>query len=80
MRSHCNRLNDHSNLDNSVVLVCERNISTERSPLVGQVSAKFYGWRVSRVSAKDLYGRILGFLNRNRYFFFQVALQLYSRG
>jgi hypothetical protein len=32
------------------------------------------------VSATDLYGRILGFLDRSRYFFFQVALQLYSRG
>jgi hypothetical protein len=25
-----------------------------------------------------LYGRILGFLDRNRYFFFQVAPQLYT--
>jgi hypothetical protein len=28
----------------------------------------------------DPYGRILGFLDRSRYFFFQVAPQLYSRG
>jgi hypothetical protein len=27
-----------------------------------------------------LYGRMLGFLNRSRYYFFQVAPQLYSRG
>jgi hypothetical protein len=26
------------------------------------------------------YGRILGFLDRSRYFFFQVAPQLYSQG
>jgi hypothetical protein len=32
------------------------------------------------VSVTDLYGSILGFLDRNRYFFFQVAPQLYSRG
>jgi hypothetical protein len=32
------------------------------------------------VSLTDLYGRILGFLDRNRYFFFQVAPQLYSWG
>jgi hypothetical protein len=32
------------------------------------------------VSMTDSYGRILGFLDRNRYFFFQVALQLYLRG
>jgi hypothetical protein len=28
----------------------------------------------------DPYGRILDFLDWNRYFFFQVASQLYSRG
>jgi hypothetical protein len=32
------------------------------------------------VSSTDPYGRILGFLDRSRYFFFQVAHQLYSRG
>jgi hypothetical protein len=34
----------------------------------------------SVVSVTDPYGRILGFLDRSRYFFFQIALQLYSRG
>jgi hypothetical protein len=32
------------------------------------------------VSVTDPYARILRFLDRRRYFFFQVALQLYSRG
>jgi hypothetical protein len=32
------------------------------------------------VSTTDLYDRILGFPDRSRYFFFQVAPQLYSRG
>jgi hypothetical protein len=32
------------------------------------------------VSTTDPYGRILGLLDRSRYFFFQVAPQLYSRG
>jgi hypothetical protein len=32
------------------------------------------------VSVTDPYGRILDFINRSRYFFFQVAPQLYSRG
>jgi hypothetical protein len=32
------------------------------------------------VSVTDPYGHILGFLDRSRYFFFQVAPQLYSRG
>jgi hypothetical protein len=32
------------------------------------------------VSVTDPYGRVLGFLDRSRYFFFLVAPQLYSRG
>jgi hypothetical protein len=32
------------------------------------------------VSVTDPYGRNLGFLDRSRYFFFQAAPQLYSRG
>jgi hypothetical protein len=44
-------------------LVRERTILTERSPLVGEVSTNSYGC----------------FLNRSRYFFFQVAPELYSR-
>jgi hypothetical protein len=32
------------------------------------------------VSVTDPYGRFLGFLERSRYFAFQVAPQLYSRG
>jgi hypothetical protein len=31
------------------------------------------------VSETDFYGRILDFVDRNHYFFFQVAPQLYSR-
>jgi hypothetical protein len=31
------------------------------------------------VSVTDPYGRILGFLDRSRYFFYQLAPQLYSR-
>jgi hypothetical protein len=38
---------------------------------------RIVGCRV--VSVTDPYGRILGFLDRSRYFFFQVAPQLYSR-
>jgi hypothetical protein len=32
------------------------------------------------ISVTEPYGRILGFLDRSRYFFFQAAPQLYSRG
>jgi hypothetical protein len=62
-----------------MVWVRERTISTERPPLVGEVIANFL-WIEGRhvVSVTDPYGRILGFLDRSRYFFYQVAPQLYS--
>jgi hypothetical protein len=67
--------------DYSVALVRERIIPTERSPLVGEVSANFCGGRLCCVvSATDPLHSILGFTDRSRYFFFQVAPQLYSRG
>jgi hypothetical protein len=49
---------------NSVASVRERTIPTERPRSVWQIP----------------YGRILGFLNRSRYFFLQVAPQLYPWG
>jgi hypothetical protein len=58
---------------NSVAWVCELTILTKRPPLVSEVSANV-------VSVTDPYGRILGFLDRGHYFFFQVAPQLYSQG
>jgi hypothetical protein len=68
-------------IKNSVALVRKRTIPTERPPLVGEDSAKFFADRGCRVvSAKDPHGRNLGFLDRIRYYFFQVAPQLYSRG
>jgi hypothetical protein len=64
---------------NSVALVRERTIPSDR-----RLSAKLVltfadrGCRV--VSVTEPYGSIFGFLDRRRYFFFQVAPQLYSRG
>jgi hypothetical protein len=58
---------------NSVASVRERTIPTERPPLVGTKECHV-------VSMTDPYGRILGFLDRRRYFFIQAAPQLYSRG
>jgi hypothetical protein len=63
--------------NNSVALVRERTIPTERPPLVGEVSAD---GRVSRGQSDGSLGRNIGFLDQSRYFFFQVAPQLYSRG
>jgi hypothetical protein len=48
--------------------------------LVGEVSAHFADRGSSVVSATNLQGRILGFLDRICYYFFQIAPQLYSRG
>jgi hypothetical protein len=63
-----------------VAWVRERTIPTERSPLVGEVSANIADRGCHVVSMTDPYGRILGFLDWSRYFFFQVAPQLCSRG
>jgi hypothetical protein len=42
---------------------------TERPPLVGEVSANFFEDRGCHVvGVTDPYGRILGFLDRSRYF------------
>jgi hypothetical protein len=55
-------------------------MSNERPPLVGEVSANFCNWGCHMVSVTDPYCSILGFQDRSRYFFFQAAPQLYSRG
>jgi hypothetical protein len=74
-------LAEQSKKKNTVASVRKRTIPTERPPLVGEVSANFFADRGCHVvSVTNHYGRILGFLDRSRYFFFQVAPQLYSRG
>jgi hypothetical protein len=61
-----------------VALVRERIIPTERPPHVGEVVPTFADRGCHVVSVTDPYGRILDFLDR--YFFFEVAPQLCSRG
>jgi hypothetical protein len=53
---------------NSMVWVRELTIPTERPPLVGEVIANFCGRECHVVSVTDPYGRIIGFLDRSRYF------------
>jgi hypothetical protein len=54
---------------NSMILVRERTIPTERTPLVGEVIANFFADRGCHVvSVTDPYDRILGSLDRSRYF------------
>jgi hypothetical protein len=72
-----NNNNNNNNNNNSVTLVCERTIPTERPPLLGELNANFV--RIEGVTW-TAHGRILAFLDRSRYCFFQVAPQLYSRG
>jgi CBS-domain-containing membrane protein len=53
----------------------ERTIPTDRR-LSAKLVLTFADGRYHVVSVTDPYGRILGFLDRSRYFFFQVAPQL----
>jgi hypothetical protein len=81
MQSSCECGNEPSTLKlNSVALVREPTVPTERPTLVGEVSAKFANKGCLVVSAMDPHSCILCFLDRSRYFCFQVAPQLYSRG
>jgi hypothetical protein len=64
----------------SVALARKRTIPIERTPHVGEVSATFADRGCRVISATDPQGRILGFLDRSRYYFFQVVPQLYSQG
>jgi hypothetical protein len=65
---------------NSVASVRERTIPTKRPLLSTKLVLTFMDRRCRVVSATDPYGLILGLLDRSRYFFFQVAPHLYSRG
>jgi hypothetical protein len=66
---------------NSVSYVRERTIPTERPPFVGEVSANSFGERGVALSPRRItYDPNLGFLDRSRFFFFQITPQLHSRG
>jgi hypothetical protein len=62
-----------------VAWVRERTIPSD-SHLSAKLVPTFTEIRCHVVSATDPYSRILGLLDRSRYFFFQLAPQLYSRG
>jgi hypothetical protein len=65
---------------NSLALVRERNMPTERPPLVGEVVPTFANRGCCVVSATDPPVVSLSFLDRSRDDLFQVAPQLSSRG
>jgi hypothetical protein len=68
-----------TNRTNSMAWVCERTVPSDR-----HLSAKLVQTFADRGchvgSVTDPYGRILDFLDRSRYYFFQVCPQLYWRG
>jgi hypothetical protein len=64
---------------NPMALVRERTVLTERPRLSAKLMPTFADRRCRVVSSTDPHGRILGFLDRSRYYFFQIAPQLYSR-
>jgi hypothetical protein len=64
--------------NNSLALVRERTIPTERPSFVGEVNANVYGQWVSRDQRSESHSRNLGFLDRSCNSFFKVAPQLYA--
>jgi hypothetical protein len=65
---------------NFVAWIRERTIPTSDRRLSAKLMPTFADIGYHVVSVTDPYDRNLGFLDRNRYFFFQVAPHLYSRG
>jgi hypothetical protein len=65
---------------NSVAWVREELYRPSDRSLSAKLVSTFADRGSHVVSVTDPYDRILGFLDRSRYFFFQVAPQLYSRG
>jgi hypothetical protein len=65
---------------NSVALVRERPLRPRDRRLSAKLVPMFADKGCRVVSATDPHGSILGFLDRSRYYFFQVAPQLYSQG
>jgi hypothetical protein len=62
----------------TVALVRKQSMPTEQPSLVGEVVPTFADRACCVVSATDLPVVSLGFLDRSRYYFFQVATQLSS--
>jgi hypothetical protein len=54
--------------------------STSDRSMSAKIVPSFAARGCHKISVTDLYSCILGFLERSRYFFFQVAPQLYSQG
>jgi hypothetical protein len=64
----------------SVAWVCKQSIPTSNRRLSAKLVPTFADRGCHVVSVAVPYGHILDFLDQSRYFFFQVAPQLYSGG
>jgi hypothetical protein len=73
-------LNHAHNQYNPVNTLIKNSVSWVRTLLSAKLVQTFADRGCHVVSETDLYRLILGFLDQIRYFFFQVAPQLYSRG
>jgi hypothetical protein len=65
---------------NSMAWVCEQTIRPTERRLLAKLVPTSADRECYMVGVTDPHGRILGFIDRNRYYFFQIAPQLYSRG
>jgi hypothetical protein len=65
---------------NSVALVRKRTLRPSERRLSEKLVPNFADKGCRVVSTTDPHGRFLSFLHWSRYYFFQVAPQLYSRG
>jgi hypothetical protein len=84
-KTHTNKIQKQDNLYNLIIITpwpesaselyrpSNRRLSVKLVPIFEDTGGPV-------VNVKDLYGSILGFLDRSLYFFIQVAPQLYSRG
>jgi hypothetical protein len=68
-------------LETEITQSCKRIIPIERPPFNCEVSANFCEYKGCRVvNTAESYGRNFSLLDQSRYFFFQIAAQLCSRG
>jgi hypothetical protein len=58
----------------------DRRLSEKLVPIFWITEKHFEDWRCPVICVTDPYGRILSFIDRSHYFFFQLAPHLYSRG
>jgi hypothetical protein len=77
---YLNTENNYADIISNKICLKLRGMSPRDLRLSAKLAPTFADRRCHVVSVTDPSRIILGFLDRSRYFFFQVAPQLYSRG